>query len=97
MFICISNGNTFFNVLKNKHLIKLGEISYSTYLLHGILLYLIINNLFGIENTLQISESNYWLIIIGTTPILIILSKLTYEFIEKPFIQFAHKTRKKIN
>lgn len=95
LFICISNGNTFFNVLNNKLLIKLGQISYSTYLLHGIILYLLMNNIIGINKATQISDLKYWLIIIFTTPFLIISSKITFQYIEKPFIDtFKRKYEK---
>ena len=53
------------------------------------------NNIIGINKATQISDLKYWLIIIFTTPFLIISSKITFQYIEKPFIDtFKRKYEK---
>lgn len=39
-FIVISSGNSIFGILENKTIVSIGEVSYSIYLLHGIILYI---------------------------------------------------------
>lgn len=39
-FIVISSGNSIYKILSNKTMVSLGEVSYSIYLLHGIVLFL---------------------------------------------------------
>ena len=86
-FILISLGNNLFGLLKNNTLKLMGEISYSTYLLHGILLFVAIHFGYGFESTQSLSSQAYCAMIFLLTPGLMILSFLTYLFIEKPFIK----------
>jgi len=96
-FTLIALGNTIFGVLKNKPLKLMGEISYSTYLLHGILIFFTIHFVYGLKATSCLSEPNYCWLMLGLTPVLIGVSFLTYFFMEKPFIERAKKIKKKIN
>jgi len=92
-FVLIALGNDLFGLLKNNHLKLMGEISYSTYLLHGILIFITIHFGFGMEATRNLSETNYCWLMLGLTPVLIGVSFLTYLFIEKPFIERSKKIR----
>jgi len=95
-FTLIAMGNDLFGLLKNSSLKFMGEISYSTYLLHGILLFGIIHFGYGIEATKILSPFNYCLMMLAITPVLVGLSFLTYIFIEKPFINRSKQIRKKL-
>ncbi|MEM5567051.1 acyltransferase [Psychroserpens sp. AS72] len=90
-FTLIALGNTFFGLLKNTTLKLLGEISYSTYLIHGVLLFVTVHYIYGLEQTKLLSQTDYCLLILMMSPFLIIISFLTYLFIEKPFMARAKR------
>ncbi len=89
MFTIIALGNDLFGLLKNSSLKLLGEICYSTYLLHGIIIFTLIHFLLGQENVKQYSPQQYCYIIFMLTPIVVIISFFSYRFIEYPFMQKA--------
>lgn len=83
-FIAICQGVDIFGFLNKKPLLSLGEISYSMYLTHGIVLYLasgLINSLIGYSHLLIFILCPAYFIIV------IIISSLSYRFIEMPFMQ----------
>jgi peptidoglycan/LPS O-acetylase OafA/YrhL len=91
VFILIASGNTLFGILKSSTLKLLGEISYSTYLIHGIVLFVVLYFGFGFEKAKNLTSSEFWILIFSITPILVILSFLGYKFIEKPFMEMSKK------
>ena len=92
VFTLIAVGNTFFGVLESKKIHFLGQICYSIYLLHGIILFLTFYLGIGLENSKMLNPQKYCYIIFGLTPILIFLSYLGYTYIEKPFIYLYKKS-----
>ena len=64
-----------------------GEMSYSLYLIHPLLLFLLFK--FLIPQNMFSSSTDHWLIIILLTPILIILCSFTYKNTEYPFIKWT--------
>lgn len=92
-FTFIALGNTFFGMLKNGSMKLLGDISYSIYLLHGIVLYVFFQYFYGFSNIKLLKPLNYWGIILAITPLLIIISYLGYRYIEKPFISLSKKRK----
>lgn len=89
IFTMIALGNNVFGVLKSTTLKFLGEISYSTYLLHGIILFVGLYLIIGIENLTKYTDSKYCLAIFAISPFVIIVSTITYKFIEVPFINYG--------
>ena len=89
LFLFILMGNDIFYLLNLKGSIILGEISYSIYLLHGIILYVIFTYLD--LNTVKIGFQNFLLLqpLIGM--LLVIVCSLTYLFIERPCLRLGHK------
>ncbi len=83
-FIIFACGNTLFGFLTSAAARTLGEMAYSIYLLHGILLFTIFIFIIGIPNSQSLSPIAHWSIVIGITPILVTLSFLTFQFIERP-------------
>lgn len=81
-FILIACGNNLFGALTHRISINLGDLSYSIYLLHGILLICTFNLL--IDKSINLSPILYWCVIMGITPILILICHLTYQYIENP-------------
>ena len=80
IFLLVVCGNDIFGILLNPLSKALGDLSYSIYLLHGILLYVVFNILVSKENIT--SPLVYWGIISLITPILIIFSNFTFKHIE---------------
>ena len=67
----------------------LSTISYSIYLLHGIVLFAIFKFLIGFELLRLFSPLQYWLVIGAGMMIIISTSSITYYFIELPFLKLA--------
>ncbi|MCX6147513.1 MAG: acyltransferase [Candidatus Kapabacteria bacterium] len=94
VFNLIALGNNLFGILKSSILKFLGEICYSTYLIHGIVfLFVIIYFGFGFEKAKNLSTTEYSLTIFLITPLVVILSFWGYKFIEKPFMNIAKKPK----
>jgi peptidoglycan/LPS O-acetylase OafA/YrhL len=91
IFTFIALGNTFFGILKSTTLKFMGEISYSTYLIHGIVMFVSYYFLVGFDKMKLISETKYCLLVFALTPIIVIISFITYRLIEKPGIAFGKK------
>lgn len=83
-FICLSAGNTIFGLLKTQQLQKLGEISYSIYLVHGLVLYFYMKliNYFEVTNEVYLLLSVIILFFITYS-----ISGFTYLNIEQRFSQ----------
>lgn len=90
-FAVIAVGNDLFGLLKGPGMKTLGEISYSIYLLHGIVLYSIFTQLelfdFGRNSLLS-----YTLTLPGILGITVILATVTFRWVEVPFIRLGHQT-----
>lgn len=82
-FLVVSCGNDLFKILSNRTVVSIGEVSYSIYLIHGIVLF-IMNEYFVIYFPSSFFGSLFFnvLFIIATCYI----SKLTYLLIEKKWI-----------
>ena len=93
VFTFIACGNTMFGLFKNSTLRFLGDIGYSTYLLHGIILFTVIYFGIGFDIAKQYSPLAFCTIIFLITPIVVIISFLSFRFIEKPFMNRAKKIK----
>lgn len=83
----IAAGNDAFGLLRTKAARLLGASSYSIYLLHGPLLYGTLQLGLGAERVEGLSEPLYWLLGLGLTITLVLLSAITYRWIEHPAIE----------
>lgn len=92
-FVLIAAGADFFGLLRNEASKILGEMAYSIYLLHGLLLYLVFKGLVGADQARALSPEVHWLILMVTSVVLVCLSFLTYTWIEKPCMALAQKYR----
>lgn len=86
-FIPIALGNTLFGLLKTKASIYLGEISYSIYLLHGAVLYVLFTLLNINIGTLSLVNTLMWLPLVGV--LVLFVATATYLAIERPFMRFG--------
>jgi peptidoglycan/LPS O-acetylase OafA/YrhL len=82
-FVCIACGNSVFGVLHWKSSKQLGEMAYSIYLLHNLLLFITFRCLLG-NVAPNLSPMTHWLVIGGLVPVLIALCQATFRLIELP-------------
>ncbi|WP_162127585.1 acyltransferase family protein [Flavobacterium phycosphaerae] len=87
-FIIIASGNSFFGLLTSSLSRKLGQITYSLYLIHGTLLFIIFYGIIGVEQAAKLSSSEYWGIIAVSVIPLLFLSQLTFKYIELPMMHY---------
>ena len=86
-FVFIANGYSYFGILHHTGLRRLGDISYSIYLLHGIVLYLLFETI-QIYDFTQSNINIYILLFLPITFILVItVSLISYRWIEQPFMR----------
>jgi peptidoglycan/LPS O-acetylase OafA/YrhL len=91
VFFCIiAAGNGLYGVLTQPAARKLGEMAYSVYMLHGVVLYTTFILILGAARARELSPMTHWFIVVGVTPVLLLVSHATFRFIESPFMR---KTR----
>lgn len=88
-FLIIASGNNFFGILSSAFSRKLGQITYSMYLLHGILLFVIFYFIIGFERAKNFSDFEFWLVITASVFPLILISQLTFKYIESPLMALS--------
>ena len=88
VFAFIVLGNSLFGLLKHNYSKILGEISYSIYLLHAIVLFVVFNLIY------KKAPSLYHMPIVLFLAIFI--SILTFKYIENPLNEFGHKLSKRV-
>ncbi|MGB3254274.1 acyltransferase family protein [Buttiauxella gaviniae] len=84
VFLMVCNGFTFFGALTHKGAIRLGVISYSIYLLHGIVWYVTFTYKPSLSTILPLSSLSFTLIIL--------ISCATYYLIESKFYNHGKKS-----
>ncbi|WP_124381834.1 acyltransferase [Ralstonia sp. SET104] len=89
-FLLISSGATLFGLLKSRGAQRLGNISYSIYLLQGPVLVVLFSQKILGKYALQ-SPEHYWLVALLVSLILVCISTVTYRFIEKPGISLGRQ------
>jgi peptidoglycan/LPS O-acetylase OafA/YrhL len=92
IFTIISLGNNMFGLLTSGPARKLGEISYSVYLLQGFFLYVA----FGLFTPESETPFHHWAIDLFVVAGLVVISQLTFYLIERKFIRSSEHLSKKI-
>ena len=90
VFLVAAAGNNFFGFLTHPAIRCLGAISFSLYLLHGIMFRLVFR-LLKSAGAVDLPQLDYWLIIIATAVATTLLCAATYRWIEFPFLSVSHK------
>lgn len=96
VFVLIANGNSIFGLLVTKASRHFGQISYSIYLLHTTLLFIVFRVLIGFEVAATYSLYSYWSVILGVCLVLIPLCYVTYYKIELPSYKASSSIAKRI-
>jgi len=92
LFILISLGSDFFGLLTIRGFIRLGDASYSIYLLHGIAWYCM--NKIAFTYIITITHTSYMLVSSITFLALLLICSATYKFIEMPCINLSKRNNK---
>lgn len=88
-FSLIAGGADLFGALRARPSHVLGELSYSIYLLHGMLLFVTFKYVTGYEVARSMSAVSYWAVVGAVVPALLIISKLAFHAIELPSMRIV--------
>jgi peptidoglycan/LPS O-acetylase OafA/YrhL len=83
-FGIIACGNTLFGVLAWPAARGLGEMGYSIYLLHGLVLFTIFGLILGPDRAAALSVTGHWMVVYSCVPLVAVLSFATFRLIEAP-------------
>lgn len=86
LFLAVVNGNSLLGILKLKVLAFVGLISYSIYLLHGIILIIVGGIVF--------KGSEFVVLVLFAAFFTLLFSILGFKYVEQPFMLFNKKTNK---
>jgi peptidoglycan/LPS O-acetylase OafA/YrhL len=89
-FVPVALGNDLWGLLSTKASVVLGEISYSIYLMHGIILFVLFTSLSIVDLT-QITLIEFLLLMPLMTGLVIVISTCTYLQVEAPNIALGRK------
>ena len=93
LFLVAAAGNSFFGFLTHRAIRCLGAISFSLYLLHGVVFRLVFR-LLKTAGWTDWPQPDYWLVIIAAAVATTLLCAATYRWIEYPFLSISHKRPK---
>lgn len=91
-FVVVVNNSIIIQIFDKKISYFLSNISYSVYLNHSIVLYLILK-IIGRELLINMNFIELLMLCLMNLVLIIIFSDLTYRLIEKPFIEFGRKLK----
>ena len=80
-------GNSLFGLLNTRAARFLGTISYSVYLMHGIILFAVLDLANAIVPIPTLTPMLYWSLILLTAILTVLVSSITYKYIEHPFLK----------
>jgi peptidoglycan/LPS O-acetylase OafA/YrhL len=86
-FAIMACGNTLFGALEWPAARGLGDVGYSIYLLHGLLLFAAFAMVLSPAETSALSTAGHWLVVAACAPILTVVSFVTFRLIEAPAMQ----------
>ncbi len=88
-FVCVSNGADLFGLLTASPSRRLGETSYSIYLMHGIVLSVFFVDLKALHESLPTSALPLLLPVLGL--VVTLLAAVVFMLVEKPMIDLGHR------
>lgn len=95
MFLAaIIAGNKITSVLSTKLFRSLGDTTYSIYLLHGIVQYVSLRYLVTMEIARSMSEMMWWGFCGIQVVTIVVVSRFSYEFVEKPGINLGQRVNR---
>jgi peptidoglycan/LPS O-acetylase OafA/YrhL len=96
IFVMVVAGNSFFGVLTSRPMRCLGQISYSVYIFHALILFTLTRAWNQWHPIVEMSPLAYWSVILVIGFVVAIICTFTYLFIERPFLSKrpAHSSTK---
>lgn len=91
LFILMATGANVFGLLEHPTLKHMRDISYSVYLLHGLVLFCCFYMMMGLKVLRAFSAFEYTVLISLLSGVVIMLSTFTYRFIEQKFMMHTNK------
>jgi peptidoglycan/LPS O-acetylase OafA/YrhL len=85
IFCLVACGNDLFGILVSRISTVLGRISYSLFLTHGIVLYMLFNFIIGIERSGSLSPNEYSIVIISCILPTLVIATMIHYWIEAKF------------
>jgi len=82
-FLIIACGNSLYGILEWPASIVLGEMAYSLYLLHSVVLFVTYRLLLA-ESAATLSPVEHWAMVLCQVPALVLLCSATFRLVEKP-------------
>lgn len=95
-FIFVVHGYSAFGLFLSRPAKILGAISYSLYLTHCIVLFLVVgaaDRLLGLET---FGPTQYWLLVAAAAVVTVVLSAVTFQFVEYPFMNPRGRAKPKL-
>jgi peptidoglycan/LPS O-acetylase OafA/YrhL len=83
-FAIIACGNSLFGALEWPAVRGLGDMGYSVYLLHGLVLFAVFGLLLGTTETAALSTAGHWLVVDACAVVVTVVSYTTFHLIEAP-------------
>lgn len=89
-FILVALGNDLFGLFRSSATILMGEVSYSIYLLHGLVLYLLFTQ-FPILDLARLPLAQYAILMPITSLLVLAVSTVTFLCIERPLMNLGRR------
>lgn len=92
-FLFVVGGNSLIGLLASRPARLLGTISYSIYLIHCIVLYVVVRTFHQHLSIVSLNPYEYWSVAAIAAMIAVLLSAITYKYVEHPFISLKRSAR----
>lgn len=93
VFLMVVYGNDFHGLLTSRPMMYLGKISYSVYLLHGIVLYVLVQGVAWRLHLVSFRPVAYWSLMAVVGGAVILAASVSYRFLEQPFLGSTRNKR----
>jgi peptidoglycan/LPS O-acetylase OafA/YrhL len=87
VFVFVAHGYSFFGLLRSRAAKLLGAVSYSVYLTHCIVLFVVVRSAHHVVPIGALEPWQYWLLVSLAAAATVLLSACTFRLVEYPFIQ----------
>jgi peptidoglycan/LPS O-acetylase OafA/YrhL len=94
VFLPIVAGADLWGLLRTRAVKMLGAVSYSIYLLHGTVLYVVLGVVRRFYPIPELSPLAYWGVIAACGVLLVCLAAVTYRWLEHPFLRVPLPARR---
>ncbi len=96
-FFPVAMGNSLFGGLTSRGAQLLGKVSYSLYVLHGVVLFAAMGFVNSRWPVASLSNGAYWSIVFVVAMAVVVVSTLSYWFVERPFLKVKATSRPEVS